>query len=120
MAWQWWLHMRVCGDNGHVDAGHEIIKMFVIHNIDDNLYLRVKTKYNKIWQYLLRNKLLHLLNPVKKRDYIHMSNNDFINWAHKNFKSYTEFSNHKSYQLALKRKVKNKIKLLFDIQKTNV
>lgn len=85
-----------------------------------NRYSEIKTKYNKIWQYILRKKLLHLLNPVKKRDYIHMKNNDFINWAHKNFKSYTEFSNHKAYQLALKRNLKDKIKILFDTQKTNV
>jgi len=76
-------------------------------------YSEIKTKYNKIWQFILRNKLLHILNPVKKRDYIYMSSDEFIDWVLRNFKTYTDFIKHKSYQLALKRKIIYKIKQKF-------
>lgn len=78
-------------------------------------YSEVKKKYNKIYQHLTRNKLLHILNPIKKRDYVYMNNDEFIKWSIDTFKSYTEFIKHKCYQLALKRKIKNEIKHKFDI-----
>lgn len=83
---------------------------FIINECDR--YSDVKNKYNKIWQFLVRNKLLHLLDPVKQRDYIYMDEENFINHVMCNFKSYSEFTKHKIYQLARKRGYINKIKQL--------
>jgi hypothetical protein len=77
-------------------------------------YSEIKNKYNKIWQYILRNKLLHLLYPVKKRDYIHMNDGDFIEWVLSKFNSYTDFTKHKSYKLQSRKKLRKNIKILFD------
>lgn len=77
-------------------------------------YSEIKTKYNKIWQFILRNKKLHLLEPVKKRDYIHMNKKDFINHVLTKYKNYTSFLNHKIYQLARKRKYITAIRYCFD------
>jgi hypothetical protein len=78
-------------------------------------YSEIKVKYNKIWQYLVRNKLLYILEPVKKRDYIYMKEENFIKWVLLNFKNYSKFIKHKSYQLARKRKFLNAIKQKFHI-----
>jgi len=77
-------------------------------------YSEIKTKYNKIWQFLLRNKKLHLLDSIKKRDYIYMNKTDFINYVLKKFKNYTNFIKHKIYQLARKRDYITTIKHCFD------
>ncbi len=77
-------------------------------------YSKLKTDYNKIWQYLLRNKLLHLVEPVKKRDYIYMEKHEFIKYILRTFTNYTEFSKHKVYQLARKRKYLSFIKTAFE------
>jgi hypothetical protein len=76
-------------------------------------YSEIKVKYNKIWQYILRNKLLYILEPIKKRDYIYMIEDDFIKWVLLNFKSYSDFIKHKSYQLARKRGFLDAIKRSF-------
>jgi len=75
-----------------------------------NRYSEVKTKYNRIWQYLLRNNLLHLLQPIKDRDYIYMSKEKFIQHVINSFPDYSQFVKHKIYQLALKRKYIKDIK----------
>lgn len=77
-------------------------------------YSEIKTKYNKIWQFILRNKKLHLLDPIKKRDYIHMNKIDFINYVLKKYENYTYFSRNKIYQLARKRNYISIIKYCFD------
>jgi hypothetical protein len=77
-------------------------------------YSEIKTKYNKIWQFLLRNKKLHLLDSVKKRDYIYMNKIDFINYVLKTYNNYTNFIKEKIYQLARKRNYTSIIKYCFD------
>ena len=77
-------------------------------------YSEIKTKYNKIWQFLLRNKKLHILDPVKKRDYIYMNKQDFINYILKKYDNYTYFIKNKIYQLARKRNYLSSIKYCFD------
>lgn len=77
-------------------------------------YSEIKTKYNKIWQFLLRNKKLHLIDDVKKRDYIYMNKKDFINYVLKNYRNYTFFIRNKIYQLARKRNYISDIKYCFD------
>lgn len=68
-----------------------------------NRYSEVKTKHNKIWQYLLRHNLLHLLQPIKDRDYIYMSKEKFIEYVIHTFPNYSQFVKHKIYKLARKR-----------------
>jgi hypothetical protein len=81
---------------------------YIINNC--NRYSEVKTKYNKLYQYLTRHKMLHLLEPIKKRDYIYMNKNEFIEYVINNFSSYSEFVKHKIYKLALKRGLIDDIK----------
>lgn len=77
-------------------------------------YSEIKTKYNKIWQFLLRNNKLHILDPIKKRDYIYMDKKDFINYVLKKYNTYTDFIKNKIYQLARKRNYISIIKYCFD------
>lgn len=78
-----------------------------------NRYSEVKTKHNKIWQYLLRNNLLHILDPVKKRDYIYMNKSETLNHVIENFPTYTDFVQHKIYQLVRKRGFLQDVKDLY-------
>lgn len=78
-----------------------------------NRYSEVKTKYNKIWQYLLRNKLLNVLDPIKKRDYIYMDKSETLKYVKENFLSYTDFVQHKIYQLVRKRGFLQDVKNLY-------
>jgi hypothetical protein len=78
-----------------------------------NRYSEIKTKYNKIWQYLLRNKLLHILDPVKKRDYLYMNKEELINWICTNFNTYTDFIHHKVYAVSVSRGVREIVKEYF-------
>lgn len=78
----------------------------------------IKNKYNKIWQYIHRYNLTHLLDGVKTRNYIYMQPPEFINYVVSNFKTYTEFTKHKSYLLATKRKLLNDIKLAYQSSKS--
>lgn len=100
------IHNKLLHDMyGILDIGH------IINNC--NRYSEIKTKYNKIWQYLLRNNLLHLLEPVKRRDYIYMNKGETLNFIKNSFTSYSEFVNHKMYQLCRKRGYLEEIKQLF-------
>jgi hypothetical protein len=85
---------------------------YIINNCTD--YSEIRKKYNKIWQYLTRNKILHLLEPVKRRDYRYMSKNTFINFVLQNCITYTDFQKHKCYSLAYKNKYTKDIKNAFN------
>jgi hypothetical protein len=82
-------------------------------------YSEIKVKYNKIWQFLLRNKKLYLLNPIKERDYIYMNKEKFINYVLNKYNSYTDFIKNKIYQLARKREYLSEIKYCFDKNLSN-
>jgi hypothetical protein len=58
--------------------------------------------------------LLHLLAPIKDRDYTHMKPDKFIKYVINNFNTYTEFSRSKVYQVARLRKLLPNIKSAFN------
>ena len=78
-----------------------------------NRYSEIKTKYNKIWQYLLRSNLLYLLEPVKRRDYIYMNKEEILSYIKSNFPTYSHFVKHKIYQLCRKRGYLDDVKSLY-------
>ena len=78
-----------------------------------NSYAEVRHKYNKIWQYLQKNKLLYVLNPVKKRDHRHMTKDQYITYILKECKTYSLFVKHKTYSFAYRRKYDKEIKQMF-------
>ena len=57
--------------------------------------------------------MLNLLDDIKQRDYTHMTNSQFINYVKKRFLTYTEFTQHKIYQVARLRKLLPQIKLMY-------
>lgn len=90
---------------------------YIINNC--SRYSEVKNKYNKIWQYLLRNKMLHVLDPIKNRDYIYMNKERFLVFVLTNFKTYTLFTKHKSYAVGRKKKYLTDIKQSFETKQHN-
>lgn len=68
-----------------------------------NSYAEVRHKYNKIWQYLLKNKLLHVLDPVKRRDHRHMSLEEYKAYICRECATYSLFLKHKTYPFAYRR-----------------
>jgi hypothetical protein len=86
---------------------------YIINNC--NSYAEVRLKYNKIWQYLQKNKLLSVLDPVKRRDHRHMSKDEYIKYITKECFTYTQFLHHKSYKFAYRRGYTPEIKQLLSI-----
>lgn len=86
---------------------------YIVNNC--NRYSEIKTKYNKIWQYLSRHKLLSILDPVKKRDYIYMNKDEMVEYIKNTFPLYTNFVKHKIYQLVRKRGYLDDVKSLYSI-----
>jgi hypothetical protein len=76
-------------------------------------YSEFRKKYNRMYQFLQKKKMLHLLDSLKQKDYTHMNNKQFIEYVTKQFSTYTEFSQHKIYQVARLRKLLPLIKLSF-------
>jgi hypothetical protein len=76
-------------------------------------YSEFRKKYNRMYQFLQKKKMLKLLDSIKHRDYTHMTNSQFINYVKKHFLTYTEFTQHKIYQVARLRKLLPKIKLTY-------
>jgi hypothetical protein len=76
-------------------------------------YSEFRKKYNRMYQFLQKKKMLYLLNSLKEKDYTHMNNKQFIEYVTKQFSTYTEFSQHKIYQVARLRKLLPLIKLNF-------
>lgn len=68
-------------------------------------YSEFRKKHSKIYQFLEKKKLLYMLDTIKNKDYIHMNNQDLVNHITSRFKTYTEFTKHKIYQVARLRKV---------------
>ena len=76
-------------------------------------YSEFRKKYNRMYQFLQKKKMLNLLDDIKQRDYTHMTNSQFINYVKKSFSTYTEFTQHKIYQVARLRKLLPQIKLMY-------
>jgi hypothetical protein len=103
--------IQIIGDNLLEGSYSQVDIDYIVNHC--NRYSEVKTKHNKIWQYLLRNKLLHVLDPVKKRDYIYMDKSEILKYVEENFLTYTDFVQHKSYQLVRTRGFLQDVKNLY-------
>lgn len=74
-------------------------------------YSDVKNNHNSLYQYLTRNNMLHVLDPIKSRDHRHMNEDQYFNMCILTFKTYNELVKTKSiYQVARKKGFLPKIK----------
>jgi hypothetical protein len=83
---------------------------YIINNC--KTYAEVRLKYNKIWQYLHKNKLIGVLDPVKKRDHRHMSKEDYFKYITNECRDYTSFLKHKTHSFARRRGYTEELKKL--------
>lgn len=66
-------------------------------------YAEVRHEHHRVWQYLQKHKLLHLLDPVKRKDYRHMDVDSYVSYIKTECNSYTAFLKHKSFSFAYRR-----------------
>jgi len=76
-------------------------------------YAEFRKKYNSIYQQLLKNKQLNLLDDLKNRDHRHMSKSDYILYITNSCSNYSDFLKHKSYSYAYARGYSKEIKSMF-------